>query len=542
MYLFEVPEKSPYVFLLFLVALVSLASIGSSFLFIDDLSLIVNNPKLVFSLNEIAAVFSKPLGQIYDAADYQTKFIYYRPALNLLYMFNNGLWGINPVGFHITNLFLHLLTSILIYRSGLVLFNSDKTFSLLGASLFCVHPAHNELIGRVAMNENLLGLFIALSLYYYLLEKKYLSLLFLAIALLSKESAVMLPFALCLFEMRSMSFRKAVLSLKPYIVLVICYLVVRTLVVGITDGAMINPDGLLIFCSATVDYLRLLLVPYPLNIYYPVLNSAAFLKQDYLAIISSCFLLLLVAWRLRSDKVLFPLLAGTFIMLAPVVYKTNELVIGLDRAYIAERQLYVPSIFFSLFIAGMLFRYAGPLSRKIAVPSLYAVVFVFSYTTARASTVWAKDETVNSRFSHDFPENLHSHKYRGQTLLDRGDRDGALAELKAALPSRKSSGPEHNSLRNTIGKGSNGLDAMLQHYDIAAYQSEYAEVHFLIGEVYLAKGDVSKAMTKYRTALILAPKSISWRARLAEVYRKNGLSREAQREFRLVMNDINQKR
>jgi hypothetical protein len=87
--LFKIPEKSPYVFLLFLVVLTSAAAIGSSFLFIDDLELIVSNPKLVFSLKEIAAVFSKPLGQIYEAADYNIKFIYYRPALNLLYMFNH---------------------------------------------------------------------------------------------------------------------------------------------------------------------------------------------------------------------------------------------------------------------------------------------------------------------------------------------------------------------------------------------------------------------------------------------------------------------
>ena len=121
-------DKVPYAVLLFVFASVSISTLNSDFLFIDDTVLIVDNPQLNFSLANLAAIFVNPLGQIFNAADYPVKFIYYRPILNVLYMFNKAIWGINPVGFHISNLLLHLLTTILVYRIGLQLFTNNGWF------------------------------------------------------------------------------------------------------------------------------------------------------------------------------------------------------------------------------------------------------------------------------------------------------------------------------------------------------------------------------------------------------------------------------
>ena len=58
-------EKSPYIVLFVLVAAIAFQTLGSDFLFIDDTITIVNNPQLKFSLANLAAIFTKPLGQIY---------------------------------------------------------------------------------------------------------------------------------------------------------------------------------------------------------------------------------------------------------------------------------------------------------------------------------------------------------------------------------------------------------------------------------------------------------------------------------------------
>lgn len=540
MNLLKLPERSPYVFLLFLVALISVASLNNSFLSIDDTTLIVNNPNLDFSFAEIANVFSKPLGQILDASEYKVNFIYYRPALNILYMLNAAIWGINPVGFHITNLFLHLLSAILVYKAGLILFNSDKSSSLIGAALFCVHPVHNELIGRVAMNENLFGCFTVLSLYFYLKERKKLSLAIFSLALLSKESAVMIPVVFCLIEMRNKSFKNAILSIKVYCLLLICYLAIRIFIVGISDNIMMKkhfPSTFFTACSALAEYFRLLLLPYSLNIYYPVLKVSHFVQLDFLISFFICLFIGIVVCKLRSDKLLLSLLLGTAIMLAPVIFKANEIVLGTDRAFIAERQLYVPSVFFSLFISGLLFKYVNIHSSKLILPGLYAIIFLFSFATVTSSTVWENDDTLFARFARDFPETSYYHRYKGMLLNNSGDLDGALLELNSAFLSTqyglmtRNHGSSNDSYANKFEK----YPELFKSYDINSYGAQFADIHFSIGEIYLAKGYTDRAIKKIKVSLLLQPNSMQARIRLAETYLKNGMLKEAQQEYAIIM-------
>jgi len=546
MNLIKLPEKNPYIFLLFLVVMISLPLIGSSFLFIDDFDLIVNNPKLVFTFRETLAIFTKPLGQIYDASDYHGHFRYYRPALNLLYLFNKAIWGINPVGFHLTNLFLHLLTAVLVYRAGLILFSYDKTISILAAALFCVHPVHNELIGRVAMNENLLGVFIALSLYCYLLDRKYLSLIAFAGALLAKESAIMFPLVLLVYEHGKSGLKKALSSVSLFLLTSIGYLAVRASIIGNPFHMSASQDfftSLAISFSAWADYFRLLIVPYPLNVFYPSLKFTTILDLKVIYIVLIWFLIVLIAWKIYPDKLLFRLFAASFILLIPVIINANQLLLNTDRAYIAERQLYVPTIFFSLFIAGIVQRHCKFDNLKYAVIFLYGIVILFSINLIHASLAWHNDNAVHSRFLRDYPETSISHKLKGEIFLKSGEYESALLEFRAALPTAATfRGEEQNGSlflnpRPIILK--DNLDFKEPVFnEIASYQYELTEVHFLMGEAYLAKGNKDKAIRKFKTALILQPKATEMRARLAGVYLKSGMLKEAQREFKQVTKEL----
>lgn len=534
-------EKRPYIIILLLVALVSVHSLKNSFLFIDDIDLIVDNPKLNLSLEEIAAIFSKPLGQIYDIADYPGKFVYYRPALNLFYILNAGIWGMNPVGFHLNNLFLHLMTTIFIYRIGLLLFNKDMLFALMAASLFSVHPVHNELIARVAMNENLLAFFVVTSLYYYLKDNKKISLAAFALALLAKESAVMLPFFYFILEIREYDFKKSLTAVAPFLATLGIYLVARTIVVGMPEGVQMNSWTVLVACSALADYLRLLFVPYPLNIYYPyypVWKLTSPFQIDILMSVSVCLFLVYALWKWRNNRLLFLLLTGTVIMLFPVLFNANQLILEFERVYIAERQLYVPSIFFSLLIAGIIMKYPDIQAKKYLISGFFAVIPIFILTTISASDVWENDDEFKSRFIRDHESTLLAHKYRGEILFKQGDLDGALIEFKAALPSADSRSVEQIAAKTAGGKKFKDFANLLDCYDLAAYQPGFAEVHFDMGQVYLAKNNTECAISKFKTALALQPHFQEARIRLAEAYSKNGNLRDARREFQLALKDI----
>jgi len=533
MKLFKFLGDYPYTVLVTLVAITAFFTLGSDFLFIDDTILVVNNPQVFFSLQNITAIFTKPLGQIHEAADYPIRFIYYRPALSLLYMLNNSVWGINPVGFHIINLALHLFTAIVTYRIGMVLFERNSCIALLAAALFCVHPVHNELVGRVAMNENLLGFFMAAALLWYLQERKYLSLFAFTLALLTKESAVMLPFIMFLFALRTKGLTSSARLLAPYGIVVAVYLLIRTLIFGahgefVFNGQLLEP--LLAACSALAEYLRLLFVPYPLSIYYPVWRLAQPLQPELLLTFIVLLLLLYVIWKFHEDALLSPLLV---VLLVPVVIKANAMILGEEMGFIAERQLYVPSILFSLFIAALVHKCtkSGNSPQLLAVFPL--IIPLSFYLQVSTSAVWHDSNVLSLNFIEKFPDSAVAHRKKGLSLLRQGDADGALLEFTAALPVLKKEIPD-----KSIETDKKSRAKSINMNNFAAYKPAYADIHRYIGMVYIAKNDYDTAIRKLKTSLVLQPHSVDARTALAGIYMKKRLYKDASREYRLALKDI----
>lgn len=507
--------------------MISVSTIGSNFLIIDDYMLIVNNPQLKLSSSNLISIFSKPLAQIYDADYYPNlaRFVYYRPVLICFYLFNAVIWGLNPVGFHITNLLLHLMTTFMVYRTGLLLFDSNREVSLLAAAFFCVHPVHNELIGRVAMNENLLGFLMVISFYFYLQERKIISLVAFSLALLTKESAVMLPFVLLIFELSKKNIRAVADCLAPYLALVVSYLGVRALIVHFPDSMMFSENWSVLFlksCSAMATYFRLLLIPYPLSIFYPVRKFGSVVQWDIFwsfAVVSALGCLL---WKLRSERTLRSLLIGTAILLMPVVVNANNLIVGLDRAFIAERQLYVPAILFSLFIAALIYKYKDLLSGQITMYALLIIIPIYMFLLINVSTVWRYDHSVTARFVKHFPATFLARMTRGHDLLKNGKLDAALVEFESLLPVSK------NGAMDKVFNANDWNNAL------APYQAQFADIHFGIGQVYAAKNDLETAMRKFRVAILLQPHFDEAHIALARAYLKKGLFKEASQEFRLA--------
>ncbi|TNC99146.1 MAG: hypothetical protein FD121_384 [Gallionellaceae bacterium] len=181
-----------------LTVLVSYANVlGGSFQF-DDYNVIVNETQVHSWANWFAALGSG-----------------IRPLLKLSYT-ANWTMGMGVLGFHLTNLLIHLLNAYLLYRLS-QLFVQQQTAQarmgyvpLLVALLFAVHPINTEAVsyisGRSAslMTSFYLGALLCYvtgriqrnTLYVYVATP-----LLFVLALGVKETAVTLPFALLLWEL-----------------------------------------------------------------------------------------------------------------------------------------------------------------------------------------------------------------------------------------------------------------------------------------------------------------------------------------------------
>ncbi|PIR41055.1 MAG: hypothetical protein COV31_03285, partial [Candidatus Yanofskybacteria bacterium CG10_big_fil_rev_8_21_14_0_10_46_23] len=188
------------ILLLFLIGFSIYAVNLNNKLFWDDDDWIVNNPyvqslsfentKFLFSNNTLAGI-----GLESD---------YYRPVLFLSFATNYALGQTSPIGYHLVNNILHILSAILIF---FILFwgTREKIFSVLTALIFLIHPLQTEAVTYVAGRGDPLHLFLMLCslVLFFRAEKRaeklfsksrIISLVALVLAILSQEKAIVFPF------------------------------------------------------------------------------------------------------------------------------------------------------------------------------------------------------------------------------------------------------------------------------------------------------------------------------------------------------------
>ncbi|XP_033127053.1 protein O-mannosyl-transferase TMTC4-like isoform X2 [Anneissia japonica] len=138
-------------------------SIPGTFVF-DDLEAVVNN-KDVLPGSSWSNVFQNDFWgkKLYKKESHKS----YRPLPVLTFRFNYWLsGGLNPLGFHITNVLLHMLVSAMSLPVCSILFGGVPVFecnrwshpraSLLCSLLFAVHPVHTESVSAIVGRADLL--------------------------------------------------------------------------------------------------------------------------------------------------------------------------------------------------------------------------------------------------------------------------------------------------------------------------------------------------------------------------------------------------
>lgn len=184
--------------LLFLILLVFYTSVNSYFV-TDDLRLIyISSPLTVESFSD----FFTSSGGFFGG--------YYRPLVRVAFFIDHSLYDLNPAGYHITNLLLHFIVTVLLFYFAKLLTESEKA-AAFAALVFAVHPLHTESVtwisGRSDLILSVFYMLAVLSFIRYLSDgRKEIKYLVLSagsfcLALLTKESAVTLPLMLVLTEM-----------------------------------------------------------------------------------------------------------------------------------------------------------------------------------------------------------------------------------------------------------------------------------------------------------------------------------------------------
>lgn len=176
--------------------------------------------------------------------------LFYRPLLTSSYALDLAVYGLNPWGFHFTNLCLHLACMVLVYHVGRGL-THNPVVGLAAAALHGFYPLGPNTVTWIAGRVSLLGcLFPLLAVHAFLAYRRrpgrvraVTCVVALVGGLLSKESAMMVPLFVILVDLL-LGGRRAGwgLHLSLWIVLAV-FFVARRLILGVFLGGygVLNP-------------------------------------------------------------------------------------------------------------------------------------------------------------------------------------------------------------------------------------------------------------------------------------------------------------
>ena len=526
----------PHIILLLLVALAFANTLQNSFVF-DDAWLIVNNPKIDIPLKELPSFFTTPMFKASGLT--QAKEMYYRPITSLFYVLNYKIWGLNPAGYHLTGILIHLMSAIILYGTGLLLFDKNKLISLMAASIFAVHPITSEPMGVATAGDIIYGFFVITLIYFFLKERKYLSWFVFSLAMFSKEAAVLLPFALLILATGKKGLKKGAVEIAPYLVIIAVYLILRTMVVDAFLGKkMTQPlfTQMLTMAVATIDYIRLLFIPFPLNPYYPPRWFTSVFDPRVLTALALLSLISLLAFKLRKDRVMLFLLVFPFLMLAPAISMVNRFPMALgEYAYIGERHLYLPLMSFSLFITACIVKLAGEKRKKLVVIGWLFVITVLLTLTVSSNTTWKNNITRNAKILQAHPAAAFAHSDIGVAYVKQGHIDEAIKEHKTALKFDPDYAPAYYNLGVAYAEQGRIDEAVKEFKTAIRLMPSYANAHNNLGNVYAEQGYIDEAIKEYKTALKFDPDYARAYYNLGVTYAEQGRIDEAVKEYKTAI-------
>lgn len=460
---------------------------------------------------------------------------YYRPVFLIWLLLNFKLFGLHAAGWHLAVVALHLMATWQVYRLASLLLK-NQTAALVAAALFGLHPVHIEGVAWISgATEPLATIFILGSLLSYIGFRErghrgsyMLSLAWFAIALLTKETAVLVPAFLFAYDILiprqpapspAEPIRKSLFRLTPFAVLIGAYLMARLHALHALSWRLSEVDAktnLLTIPSLLIFYARRLLLPIHLSAFYDAPYIGSLRQAVWPAV--ACLLAIAIGaallWRRRARTAGF----GVVLLVLPLLPLMKLSVFG-PGELVHDRYLYLPSAGFALLLGLLALALVNSRSadgRKVSI-AVFAVIAVLYFAgTMTQSLSWANNLLLYARGVEMAPNNLMARTNFANELMKRGQRALAVEEYRDVL--RRD--PAFLLARYNLGYAEYAVDdcaSAVRDLEMAAAQNPTdAETMFYLGHCRFRLGDQSGGIALMRRGIELDPRMANFRAQLAD--------------------------
>lgn len=347
---------------------------------------------------------------------------FYRPVSTLLFALDYSLYGTAPLGYHLTNLALHIGCSFFVYLTALELVEGDRKYEFAFASgaIFALHPIHPEAVTWISGRMDVAsGMFYFLSLFLFLRwlrtgRRVYLvfALASFALSLMSKEMALALPgvLLLCALLVRKW-FVAAVVSVVPFGLVLGGYLLFRFYYIDIGLENKFQDISKLVLLPGFVYETAQAFIP--INVFLLPAGWGQLMYYALPLVLLPVVGIYLLANKDRSSLFFLLFLLVLYAVSLMPVFQTLVPDPSLSRA----RYLYVPSAFLSMFIAYAIWSVA-PSRRIWSLATTLAVCGAFLAVLMVNNGVWARASEISEGFQE--PQKVPEHlpfRYKGVPVL-----------------------------------------------------------------------------------------------------------------------------
>ena len=483
-------------------ALVFLGLVSIFFLGVIIYSNILNSP-FVFD-DSTSIVYNSTIKSLKNAlvAISDNRYLGY-----LSFSVNYAVAGLNPFGYHVTNVLIHAANAVLIYCLITLTFKtpalagtrlSSGIVAMATAFIFLAHPIQTQAVTYIAQR------FTSMATFFYLLSiisyikarlafietknfssKRHLgyyliSIVFACFAMKTKEIAFTLPFAILLCEIyffdNSEGFKKRVLHLIPVF---LTLLIIPLTMLNQSTSNSINEvadnfdnitkdtwvthtrlDYLYTQFSVIVTYLRLLLLPINQHFDYDFHVSRTFFSGDVIA--SFLFLSMVFALGILAFKKYRLVSFGVVWFFLTLSVESSIIPI---RDVIVEHRVYLPSVGF--FMAAVALMEQLVPKQKIKIVIVVALISVLAISTYLRNNIWREEEYIWKDAIAKASNNARAYGSLGIVYKKRGEHDKAIELFEKSM---------------SLGKA-------------------YPEIFLHLGDIYFDRKDYNKAIVYLEAAL-----------------------------------------
>ncbi len=481
----------------------------------------------------------------------------YYPLVFTTLWIEHQLWGLNPAGYHIVNVTLHVINALLVW---LILHRLGVRWAWLAGAIFALHPVHVESVAWITERKNVLsGMFYLLSLLTFLRFREYrktglylVSLLLFIAALLSKTVTVSLPAAiLIIYWWQGWRIRKReLLLLSPFFIIGMG----MGLFTAWYEMQHVGAQGaewdfsfwqrLVLAGRALWFYAEKLAAPFELSFIYPMWTLDAGKLTQWIGL-AGFAITGLVLWGLRNKLGRGPLAGLAFfsMTLFPALGFFN--VYPMRYSFVADHFQYMASLgLIAVFTGGSgwvvdKFWTTGIRTTGIIIAPGVVLLLLLGLLTWRQGHIYKDIETLwrdtlvknpagwlpnnnlgvllyeqgkNEEALVHFREALKekpaepdTHYNMGNLMLRLGKMDEAVGYFERTLEGRPFDVKARNNLGNILARQGRFDDALKHYREALVYKQDSLLTHFNIGMTYMNSGRLEESIPFFEEALRIGP-------------------------------------